>query len=43
MANPVKGKLEYGVSLLLGLGALVGAYIFWTMVHHAGQPLLPPI
>ncbi|HXV00160.1 MAG TPA: hypothetical protein VG166_06660 [Caulobacteraceae bacterium] len=43
MATRVKGKIEFTVSLALGLIALAGAYFLWTMVHTPGQALLPPI
>jgi hypothetical protein len=43
MASKVKSKVEFTVSLALGLIALAGAYMLWTMVHTAGQPLFPPI
>jgi hypothetical protein len=43
MATKVKGKVEFTVSLALGLIALAGAYLLWTLVHTPGQSLLPPI
>jgi hypothetical protein len=43
MASKVKGKVEFTVSLALGLIALAGAYFLWTLVHTPGQSLLPPI
>jgi hypothetical protein len=33
MANPVKGKLELGISLVLSVVAFSVAYIIWRMAH----------
>jgi hypothetical protein len=30
-----------GVSLILGLVALGGAFVLWMMVNHPGKPILP--